>query len=348
MISLAYQHQYVDRKTLKVVTEELIGDRTVGFLYNNLRESAPAMFRALTSKRMSSLLGFFHYDLPAARRMDGQRLFNALGADWQECVRPLSYFDSQRKVFERQIRYWENRPMEESSGSVTSPADSRVIIGSFTHSSEVFIKNKFFEIRELMGIGCPWYPNFIGGEYAIFRLTPDKYHYNHVPVSGKVVDFYSVDGQYHSCNPTAQVAVASLYSKNRRVVTVIDTDVEGGSHVGLVAMVEIVALMIGEIVQTYSDKYYENPQDLQKEMFLRQGCPKSLFRPGSSTVVLLFEPHRIQFANDLVNNSSRSDVNSRFTLSLGRPLVETDVMVRSTIAEAKRDELWEYKEKDDE
>ena len=46
------------------------------------------------------------------------------------------------------------------------------------------------------------------------------------------------------------------YSKNRRHVTLIDTDVPGGSQVGMVAMVEVTALMIGDIVQCYSDEKY--------------------------------------------------------------------------------------------
>ncbi len=333
MISLVYPHQYVDRTTTEVVNERLIGDRSVNFLYNNLRESSPVMFKALTSKWMSSLLGFFHYDLPGSgKKQNGLKLFRSLGADWSECVEPLDYYNSQRKVFERKIRYWQKRPMSEDINTVVSPADSRVLVGSFSSVSNVFIKNKFFEVRELLGVGCPWYPRFVGGEYAIFRLTPDKYHFNHVPVSGRVVDFYHVDGKYHSCNPTAQIALASLHSKNRRIVTIIDTDVEGGSQVGLVAMVEIVALMIGDIVQCYSEEQYHNPQQLKAGMFVKRGCPKSLFCPGSSTDMLLFEPARITFADDLVRNSNRRDVSSRFTANFSRPLVETDVQVRSQIA----------------
>ncbi|MFN2353094.1 MAG: phosphatidylserine decarboxylase [Desulfopila sp.] len=330
-----YQHQYVDRATLQVINERLIADRSVNFLYNNLRESAPAMFNALTSRRMSSLLGFMHYDLGTGRSKSPLRLFEALNADWRECVEPLSYYTTQRRVFERRIRYWQTRPMEKQTDTVVSPADSRVLIGSFANASSVFIKSKFFEIRELLGIDCPWYPRFFGGDYAIFRLTPDKYHYNHVPISGKVVDFYTVDGRYHSCNPIAQVAIASVYSKNRRVVTLIDTDIEGGSNIGMVAMVEIVALMIGDIVQCYSEEKYDNPRDVEKGMFLRRGCPKSLFRPGSSTVALLFQPNRIDFCEDLIRNSCRHDVNSRFTRRFGKPLVETDIKVRSNIARRK-------------
>ncbi len=334
MNQLSYPHQYVDRRSLQVVTEQFLGDRSINFLYSSLRENAPAMFKALTSRRMSALLGYFHYDMPIKAKKRSRELLRKLRIDWQECVEPLSYFDSQRKIFERKIRYWDTRPMDSNPKTVSSPADARVLIGSFASTSSVFIKNRFFEASELLGIGSPWFPRFIDGDFAVFRLTPDKYHYNHMPVSGKVVDFYNVDGWYHSCNPAAQIALASIHSKNRRVVTIIDTDVEGGSGVGLVAMVEIVALMIGDIYQAYSEEKYHDPQDVEIGMFLQRGCPKSLYRPGSSTDVLLFERGRIDFAEDLVNNSCRVDVRSRFSTGFGRPLVETDIQVRSSIATA--------------
>jgi len=151
-----------------------------------------------------------------------------------------------------------------------------------------------------------------------------------------VVAIYNVDGRYHSCNPSALITTASLYSKNRRVVTIIDTDVPGGTAIGLVAMVEIVALMIGDIVQVYSEERYDHPRDIRPGQMVKRGCPKSLFRPGSSTDVVIFEPGRIAFAEDLVNNSQRRDVQSRFTSGYNRPLVETDVAVRSSIAEPLR------------
>ena len=54
--------------------------------------------------------------------------------------------------------------------------------------------------------------------------------------------------------PGAVVALVTPYSKNSRVVTIIDTEVPGGTGVGLVAMIEVVALMIGEVVQCYSGR----------------------------------------------------------------------------------------------
>jgi phosphatidylserine decarboxylase len=128
------------------------------------------------------------------------------------------------------------------------------------------------------------------------------------------------------------VATATPYSKNKRVVTIIDTDVRDGTGVGLVAMVEIVALMIGEIVQRYSSRRYERPQPIERGQTVRRGQPKSLFRPGSSVDVLFFQKERILFDKDLIRNGLRADVESRYTMGFQRPMVETDVQVRSSIA----------------
>ena len=55
---------------------------------------------------------------------------------------------------------------------------------------------------------------------------------------------------------------------------------------------------------------------------MQRGLPKSLYRPGSSTTVLIFQSGRARFADDLVQNRFRSGVQSRFSQGFGRPLVE--------------------------
>jgi phosphatidylserine decarboxylase len=326
-------HQYIDRRSGRLCVERLYGDRLVRWLYSEVRENAPALYRLMLSPRISGLLGFINYDMPLGGVISGNRRFlRENGVNLDECVEPPEALNTMRRLFERRIRYWDCRPLPPERNAVVSPADARVLVGSFDETSVLFLKGKFFDFEELLGGDkTGWLEPFNGGDFAIFRLTPDKYHYNHMPVAGVVRDFYEVRGRTHACNPSAIVTEVTPYSKNTRTVTVIDTDVEGGSQAGLVAMIEVTALMIGEVLQCYSRERYESPQPITAGMFVERGCPKSLYRPGSSTDVLLFQRGRVSFDEDLIDNLRRHDAQSRFSQGFGRPLVETEVTVRSRI-----------------
>src|SRR5262249_43760119 len=278
-----------------------------------------------------------NYDLPLGGAISGNRKFlRENGVNLEECVEPPERLDTLRKVFARRIRYWDYRPLPADRNAIVSPADARVLIGSFDETSALFLKGKFFDFEALLGANkAEWLGAFANGDFAIFRLTPDKYHYNHTPAAGVVRDFYEVCGRCHACNPFAVVTEVTPYSKNIRAVTVIDTDVEGGAQAGLVAMIEVTALMIGEVAQCYSRERYDAPQTIAPGMFVERGCPKSLYRPGSSTDVLLFQRGRVTFDEDLISNMYRHDAQSRFSQGFGRPLVETEVTARSRIAIAK-------------
>jgi phosphatidylserine decarboxylase len=330
-------HQYIDRETARVATEQLIADPLINRLYSHARENAPLLFKAATSRRMSAILGYLNFDMPFSKSDAGDaNRIKAMGIDLAECLDRPEDLNTARRLFERKIRYWQCRPMPRAVDRIVSPADARMIVGSFDCHGALFLKEKFFSFYELIGEDKKQWTNvFEGGEFALFRLTPDKYHYNHVPVSGRVKDIYTIDGRCHSCNPGAVVAMVTPFSKNRRVVTVIDTDVPGGTGIGLVAMIEIVAMMIGDIVQCYSTHGYDDPLDLAPGMYVERGCPKSLYRPGSSVDVLIFQQRRVVFSADILANMRRRDVNSRYTLHFRSPLVETDVKVRSEIGRRK-------------
>jgi phosphatidylserine decarboxylase len=330
------KHQYIERETSAPRDERIFGHRMINFIYSDVRENAQTLFKALTSARITGFLAYFYYDCSLATRFTGMRgLFCALGVDLKECVDAPRLLDTPRKMFERKIRYWDTRPMPDDAGAIVSPADSRMLIGSFSRDSRLFLKDKFFDYDELLGADkATWLSAFEGGDFAVFRLTPEKYHYNHAPVAGKVLDIYEIDGVYHSCNPEAVITMATPFSKNKRVVTIIDTDVPGGTRAGLVAMVEVVALLIGDIVQCYSEHRYNYPQWVTRGTFLRKGRPKSLYRPGSSTNVLIFQKGRMEFCADLVENMHRQGVRSIFTNGFGASMVETEVKVRSSIGTA--------------
>jgi phosphatidylserine decarboxylase len=131
------------------------------------------------------------------------------------------------------------------------------------------------------------------------------------------------------------MSMENIYSKNKRFVTIIDTNIQGGSKIGYVAMIEIVAMMIGQVVQCYSEKYYDSPQNIYRGLFIKKGQPKSLFKPGSSTTMLFFEKNKIQFCEDLIRNQKRRDIKSRFSFNLVDKIVETDLRVRSPLGYRK-------------
>ena len=326
-------HQYIDRESGQVCTEHLYAHRMVNLLYSNVLENAPFLFRLLIGARFTKWLGYLNYESFIGGKILGHEEFiKACNINGTECIDDPRTLDTLKQIFERKIRYWECRPMPKDDGAVVSPCDARMLCGTLSETSQLFIKDKFFDLEELLGKDKKrWLAALQAGDFALFRLTPEKYHYNHTPVAGKISDFYQIGGMYHSCNPNAVLTVATPYSKNRHVVTIIDTDVPGGTGIGLVAMVEVVALMIGGITQCYSKRSYDDPVAVGTGMFLDKGLPKSLFRPGSSTVVLLFEKDRICFADDIVANMLSVNLVSLFSQGFGKPLAETDVKVRSLI-----------------
>ena len=178
---------------------------------------------------------------------------------------------------------------------------------------------------------------FATGDFVVFRPTPDKYDYNHTPVAGTVVDFYEIAGGYHAIQGQSS-RWPPPFSKNRRTVTIIDSDVPGGRRIGMVALIETAALMIGGIVQCYSSKAYEQPRPIQPGMFVERDPPKSLCRPGSSTDAVVLQKGQVKFASDLFANPRKSGARSRFSRALGCTAVETEMTVRLLLATRLQDE----------
>jgi phosphatidylserine decarboxylase len=334
-------HQYIERTTQRVRDEKLLGDKVVRALYSRALERAPLLTQFASSQWVSNALASMNYSALMSRTQAG--LVNFLrqsDIDLSECVEPIEELNTAKKIFERKIRYWECRPMSANPSLIVCPSDSRAIVGSMNEASGLFIKEKLFNFSELLSVDRGrWLETFAGGDFAVFRLTPEKYHYVHVPTSGRVEDFYEIDGRYHSCNPGATISLLNPLSKNRRVITVVQTDAPGGAGVGAVAIIEVVALMVGQVEQCYSAREYAAPQKMQTGMFLKRGQPKSLFLPGSSTVVLLFEKNRVNLVPDLIFNRFRVGVSSRYSLGFNQPIVETDVAVRSALAVANRSKV---------
>ena len=150
-------------------------------------------------------------------------------------------------------------------------------------------------------------PAVPAGDWAIFRLTPDKYHYNHCPVSGRVVDCYEINGRYHSCNPGAVVVAATPYSKNRRIVTIIDNGCSGGLVCGTGGHDRSGCPMIGQIDQCYLRRLRRST-DHADWHDAQEGLSKEFVPPRKLDRCIVVEPGRLSFSEDLLRNRFRPGV----------------------------------------
>ena len=139
----------------------------------------------------------------------------------------------------------------------------------------------------------------------IARLCPTDYHrfhfsFNCIPDAPRLIN-----GPLYSVNPIALKRNIQILSENKRVITVLNT-----KNFGSVLSVEVGATYVGSINQTFAPREH-----------YAKGDEKGYFSFGGSTLVLLFEPGRIQFDQDLIDASKRKiEVRGLFGQSLGRAL----------------------------
>ncbi len=343
-------HQYVQRYRGYAADERLLADRIVSFLYSARREAPSYLQAAFASGVATDVLAHWQFD---RRLSNPQRQIEALAHRLMiresESVTRFSEMKSFRELFERKIRYWDVRPLPASQNTIVAPADGKLLPFAAFDRDWLPVKSKFIRVGELLGGFDPWRDECIFSPHAqgvvsnktlarvsgvIVRLTPDVYHYTHAPVAGRVVFHQTIDGAFHSCNPSALVKLPGSYAINRRTVTVYDTDVEGGTGVGRVAQIDVAAMMIGCMQSMFSTRHYDAPQPLRVGSFVPRGAPVSLFQPGSSTSIVLWDGQRSTICEELIANSRRTDLRSRFSDWLGQPWVETQVAVRQSISES--------------
>jgi phosphatidylserine decarboxylase len=128
---------------------------------------------------------------------------------------------------------------------------------------------------------------FDGGPLLIARLAPVDYHRFHFPDDGEVIKERRISGRLHSGNPFALRHCSDILAINERHVTVLHT-----ANFGTLAHVEVGAMNVGKIVQTYPPG----------ESF-RRGGEKGYFCFGASTILLFGEPGRWTPSNDLLEQT---------------------------------------------
>ncbi len=177
------------------------------------------------------------------------------------------------------------RPLAQASDAICFPAEGRHLgFQAINDSQTFFIKGKNFNLVQLLG-NDETAKRFQGGSCIISRLCPVDYHRFHFCCSGTPQKAYTLPGPLYSVSPIALQKNCRILQENKRSVTLLQSE-----QLGCVANVEVGATFIGSIQQTYSP---DKP--------VKIGDEKGYFLFGGSTIVTLFEPGRIQLADDLLN-----------------------------------------------
>ena len=146
------------------------------------------------------------------------------------------------------------------------------------------IKNSFINPLELLSEEDG--KEFSHGQGIIARLAPVDYHRFHFPDTGKMLNTYEIKGLLNSVTPYALAKKPNVLVTNHRVVNIMETQ-----NFGKIAYVEIGALTVGKIKQSYSGENF------------KRGDEKGYFLFGGSTVVLLTKDKVLDFNKRILEQS---------------------------------------------
>jgi phosphatidylserine decarboxylase len=245
--------------------------------------AAVQILRALPRTRVSRAVGRL-CDVPLPRPISEAvvRLYSrAYGVNLQECVPqpgPYKNFDA---FFTRELRHGE-RTICPNEHALASPADGRIeAIGPVDLEGTLLVKGRPYRVRDLIGTAEDE-KRYEGGQFAVVYLSPRDYHRVHAPVSGRITCVRSMPGDLFPVNSIGERHVPSLFSKNRRVAIVVDTE-----KLGRVTVVMVGAMIVGRITVSVLPGYdvplgehaIDPPQAVAK------GDQIGIFHLGSTAIV---------------------------------------------------------------
>ncbi|HEY8353852.1 MAG TPA: archaetidylserine decarboxylase [Methylophilaceae bacterium] len=137
---------------------------------------------------------------------------------------------------------------------------------------------------------------FCNGSFATLYLSPRDYHRIHMPCDGRLLSMHYVPGDLFSVNPTTAEGVPGLFARNERVVCEFESETVGRFVLVLVGatIVGSMATVWHGVVNPPRGESVRSWQYHQQDIRLRKGEEMGRFQLGS-TVILLFEPERLEF-----------------------------------------------------
>ena len=182
----------------------------------------------------------------------------------------------------------EARPIAAAEKSVVFPADGRhFVIPDLSQSDGIFVKGVRFDVASLLN-DAALAEKFARGSMLISRLCPVDYHRFHFPCDGTSDEPRLINGPLFSVSPIALRQRPSIFWENKRYITRLHSDL-----LGEVLLLEVGATCVGSVVHTH----------LQGRTM--KGEEKGFFLFGGSCFITIFEPQRVKFSTDLLENSAQ-------------------------------------------
>lgn len=255
---------YIDRQSGELCYEIVYGERELQFLYYH------PLGRLL--RRLIAIRPWFSRLHSAGKKSPRSRaqiadFIERYQVNAGEAEMPWQDYPDLDTFFCRRLRR-DTRPICRTPGVLVSPADGRVLAHRLTRDATFTIKRQTVAAAELLG-NAALAAELSGGWALVVRLAPKDYHRFHFPSDGLAGTPVWLPGPLESVHPLA-LATGARSFRNRRCVTHL------ASNLGTIYMVEVGALTVGTIEQTYTP----GP--------VSAGDEKGLFRFGGSTVVLLW------------------------------------------------------------
>ena len=272
---------YRDRETGEVLVERVFGDGALDFLYGH------PVGRALTDHVLASRTANRLYGLRQRGARSRTRIpafATSLGIDTSEAEKSIGSYASLDDFLTRLLKPGA-RPIDRAPSHLVSPADGRALAWDRLEGACLSVKGSQLSLRDLLADAAS--PLELGDACAlVVRLAPADYHRVHFPEGGIATGPRFAGSRLHSVHPIALEAGAPSFA-NHRIVSRFESDA-----FGLLALVDVGALLVGTIVETY------------RPGRVARGEEKAYFRFGGSTVVLLARRDRLALDEDLLEATS--------------------------------------------
>jgi phosphatidylserine decarboxylase len=227
-----------------------------------------------------------------------RRFAAAYDVDMSEAARGFGQFVSFNDFFTRELREGA-RPLADQGQFILSPADGAVSqLGSITQGRIFQAKGRDFTAAELLGHGADAAARFEGGSFITIYLSPKDYHRVHMPAAGALRSTAYVPGDLFSVNAATAEGVDRLFVRNERLACLFD------GPDGVFASVMVGAMIVAGIDTVWPHRFAGHGRSVAREEFtgeahhLSAGAEMGRFYLGS-TVVLLFEPERVEWSEGL-------------------------------------------------